>query len=31
MQDEERNGRPSIITDDLVELVRERIKEPLDG
>ena len=31
VQDEERNGRPSIITDDLVELVRERIKEPLDG
>ena len=27
MHDEERSGRPSIITDDLVELVRERFVE----
>ena len=27
MNDEERSGMPSIITDDLVELVRERIME----
>ena len=27
MSDEERSGRPSIITDDLVELVRERVME----
>jgi hypothetical protein len=27
VHDEKRSGRPSIITDDLVELVRERIME----
>ena len=27
VRDEERNGRSSVITDDLVELVRERIME----
>ncbi|KAJ4429664.1 hypothetical protein ANN_21865 [Periplaneta americana] len=27
VHDEERSGRPTIITDDLVELVRERIME----
>ena len=27
VRDEERSGRPSIIMDDLVELVRERVME----
>ena len=27
MHDEEHSGRPSVITDDLLELVRERIME----